>query len=269
MERKTMLVVSIFVILMLAQTVSAESWKFVARDRDMKIGENFTTSEGYRLQMSDISTSDEKSVLFDMFSGEVKQKTIICYVGQTEEIFDENYKVTLVSIVKGKPHCILYKKNVPVFEITSETTQGDENKTVIYTKLTELPATNVKVTWEISGEHVKKPASKTYGALEQDTEKRITIYWSGEAEILMKITYKDADGEAYTQVFDVVNNAVVKQEVEEVKEDKASTVKPSVISESRQTTEKALLKKAITRALKYIDFSVETEADLNRILSEI
>lgn len=256
---------------LLVSSASAGTWVQMARDTDMKIGENFTAPDGSTVRLSDMAITDKKitAALFDVYRVGAREETVVCYLGKSVEL-ENSCRVTLVNNKNGKAYCTLDKKNIPEFEIASETVKaGTVNKTTIYAKLTKLSATDVKVSWETSGVDVKKPAAKSYGTIKYGTElTKTVIKWSGEGQILMKISYKDADGETYTQVYDVIQNSVIAPETA-LKETKEVQIKKAEISKAKITAEKVIFRKAITRALKYIDFSAETEADLNRILKEI
>lgn len=260
-------------LVLLTTTASAGTWVQVAKDTDMKIGENFTLPDGVTIRLSDISVSDKKitAALFDVYKENVRQETIVSYLSKPVELDNNCYRVTLVNSKNNKVFCAVDKKNIPVFEIASETvTAGTVNKTTVYAKLKQASATDIKVSWEISEVKIKKPASKSYGTLKYDTELDKTVLkWSGSGKIYMKVTYKDADKESYTQMYDVIQNSVVVVPETSFKESKELQVKKAEISEAKITAEKVIFKKAITRALKYINFSEETKTDLNRILSEI
>lgn len=275
MKLRLLLASGVIFLLVLMSETSASEWKFVKNDRDMCPGESFVTKE-YTLLMVDRAKDAEGQIIacmFDVYKEGVKIDTVIAELGTAEEFADGQYKVTLLKGNKGCANCFCDVKVRPYFRCSSTTsTLSSYNKTVIYAKLETAKAQDVKVKWILQDVSFKgsKPISKQYANMSVgENFSDVNIKWTSAKSIQMQINYKGADGTKYTQTYNVLQNSVV-EEVKGVKtEVKDKTISTYKVSPAKTATEKKIFKAAINRAIKYIEFSAEDKADLERVLTKL
>lgn len=263
--------------LLLSALASAEEWKPAAQDTNMNVGESFKV-DNYVITLTDIAKNSDGSTtaaVFAVFENDIRKDIVVVELGKSTEFLDGNYKVSLNSIHRGKLWCSCDYLVRPVFVFYSETTHNKNyNKTTVYTKLQHANAVNVKTKYAINDIKLSgnKPSQKTYDALAiNDNLTNATIKWTGSGTVTLKVTYKDTDGNRYEQTYNVLENTIMStlEQAESNNTISETTISTKKISPGRLAAEKKVFKNAITRAMKYINFSEESKADLNRIINEL
>jgi len=225
----------------------------------MKAGDSFTKGE-YTAVLTDIARNwdgDIYAILFTIYKNGVQDDIITVNYGQRTEFADGRYRLYCYRYRYGQVFCSLEEAALPNFIISSTTKQYETyNKTTVCAKLTTAAANHIKVNWETSGvDLTKKPSSKNYETLSKNTNITNTILnWSGNGSILIKISYKDSDGNDYKQTHDIIQNTVY-------------TKIASGVSTERITAEKKVFKNAAIRAMKYGNLSSSSSSDLRSITS--
>lgn len=265
-------------LMLISSAASAEEWKLADRNKNIHINESLLAGD-YTITLSDVaknSDGDVTACMFTVYENKTKVESTISERGAPAEILDGRYRVTLLSGNKNKIYCSCDYLVRPLFICSSTTVRDNSgyNKTVFKAKVVNTEAKSVKIKYVIKGLNLKssKPSQKSYNTLkENENITENTIRWKGNGTITIKITYKDAEGNEYSQTYDVIKNTTT-EKIEAVK----STTTPekkniitSKVNAGRVSAEKKVFKKAIERALKYIDFSEESEKDLQRILTEL
>lgn len=268
---------AILLLLLLPTLASAEEWKPAAQDTNMNVGESFKV-DNYVITLTDIAKNSDGSTtaaVFTVFENDIRKDIAVVELGKSTEFLDGNYKVSLNSIHRGKLWCSCDYLVRPVFVFSSKTTAcKNYNKTIVYAELQKADAVNVKTKYTINDITLSgsKPAQKGYNSMTvNDNLTNATIKWTGQGTITLKVTYKDTDGNRYEQTYNVLENTIMST-LEQAKSNNTiseTTISTKKISPGRLAAEKKVFKNAITRAMKYINFSEESKADLNRIMSEL
>lgn len=263
--------------LLLSALASAAEWKTAAQDTNMNVGESFKV-DNYIITLTDIAKNSDgntTAAVFTVFENDIRKDIVVVELGKSTEFIDGSYKVSLNSIHRGKLWCSCDYLVRPIFVFSSETTAcKNYNKTIVYAELQKANAVNVKTKYIINDITLSgsKPAQKGYNSMTvNDNLTNATIKWTGQGTITLKVTYKDTDGNRYEQTYNVLENTIMST-LEQAKSNNTiseTTVTTKRISPGRLAAEKKVFKNAITRAMKYIDFSEESKADLNRIINEL
>lgn len=264
-------------ILLLPAIASAEEWKTAAQDTNMNVGESFKV-DNYVITLTDIAKNSDGSTTaaaFTVFENDIRKDIVVVEPGKSTEFLDGSYRVSLNSIHRGKLWCSCDYLVRPVFVFSSKTTAcKNYNKTIVYAELQKANAVNVKTKYTINEITLSgsKPAQKSYNSMTvNDNLTNATIKWTGSGTVTLKVTYKDTDGNIYEQTYSVLENTVINnlEQTNSNNNISETTISTKKISPGKLAAEKKVFKNAITRAMKYIDFSEESKADLNRIISEI
>jgi hypothetical protein len=264
-------------IFLTASTASSEEWKLTTQNTDMHIGESFCIgNQAYTL--TDIAKNSDGNVfavMFTAYENNIKTNAYIVELGKYAEINEGSHRLCLNSVHNGQLWCSCDYLVRPVFIFSSETTcYSSYNTTVVSAKLYQVNAKDVRIKYTLKDITLKgsKPAQKSYDIVAVDSNiTNMTIKWKGTGTITLKATYEDTEGNKYEQTYNVLKNTVIDElkasgspkEVSEI------TITTSKVSTGRVSIEKKIFKNAITRAMKYIDFSEESKTDLNRIINEL
>lgn len=272
---KKQIFLGFIVFVLLSSAAFAEEWKLASQNKKMCINNSFFIGE-YVVTLTDVainSNGDIFACMFSTYQNGTKIDSVITERGEYAEILDGMYRVLLIRANGNTVHCSCDYLVRPFLVCSStSTTYTGYNKTVFRAQLVNTDAKNIKIQYTIKNINLKgnKPSQKSYNTLKINENINTTIKWEGAGSIVAKITYKDFEGNEYCQTYDILSNAM-REEIKPVKE--AYTVEKTIttkkVSPSRITTEKKIFKKAVERAIKYIDFSDESKKDLQRILIEI
>lgn len=269
------------IFVLLSSSALAEEWKLASQNKKMCVNDSFFIGE-YTVTLTDIAKDSNGNVfacMFTVYQNNTKIDTVITERGEYAEILDGMYRVLLIRTNGNTMYCSCDYLVRPFLVCSSTTTAcTGYNKTVFRAQVANTEAKNVKIQYSIKNINIKgsKPTQKGYNSLKMNENiTNTTIKWTGTGSIgtgsiIAKITYKDLEGNEYYQTYDILSNTM-KEEIKPINEvyTVEKTVTTPKISPGRVATEKKIFKKAIERAIKYIDFSDESEKDLQRILTEI
>jgi hypothetical protein len=274
---KKILYTFLLLVLLSSTVASAEEWKLATQNTDMHIGESFYIGDK-TLTLSDTAKDSDGNifaVMFHVYKNGTKIDSLVVEKSLYTEFNEGSHRLCLIRVYNGQIFCSCDYLVRPLFVFSSNTVRdGSYNKTTVYAKLYQANARDIKVSYTVKGIILKgsKPTQKSYSNLVVENNLTDTcIKWKGAGTLTLKAIYKDAEGNKYEQTYDVLRNTVIDELTASgsTKQTTEKVISTSKVSSGRVNAEKKIFKGAITRALKYIDFSNETEADLNRILKEI